>query len=52
MGNNANCRCAENVNDDLELSTEDDTFFFTKRTKRNNHIKLPLFSLLKDKVHI
>ena len=50
MGNNSNCRCTVNTGDDLELSTEDDTFLFSKRTRRNNYIKLPLFSLLKDKM--
>ena len=51
MGNNANCRCNNNVNDDdLDLLTDNDPFIFTKRTKRNNKINLPLFSLLKDKM--
>ena len=50
MGNKVNCRCIENTNDDLELSTENDSFLFTKKSKRNNRIKLSLFSLLKDKM--
>ena len=50
MGNNANCNCVENVNDDSELSTENDSFIFVKRTKKNKRINLSLFSLLKDKM--
>ena len=50
MGNNANCNCVENVNDDSELSTENDSFIFVKRTKKNKQINLSLFSLLKDKM--
>ena len=50
MGNNANCRCVEKENEDSELLTENDSFLFSKRTKRNNKIKLSLFSLLRDKM--
>ena len=50
MGNNANCACIENNREDLDLITEKDAFIFSKRSRRNNKINLPLFSLLKDKM--
>ena len=50
MGNNTNCGCTENINEDSELLTENDFFIFSKRSKRNNKINLSLFSLLKDKM--
>jgi hypothetical protein len=50
MGNNTNCGCTENINEDSELLTENDYFIFSKRSKRNNKINLSLFSLLKDKM--
>ena len=50
MGNTANCRSVEKENEESELLTENDSFLFSKRTKRNNKIKLSLFSLLRDKM--
>ena len=49
MGNNTNCQCANNVND-YELSTDNEAFIFSKRTKRYKAINLPLFNLLKERM--
>lgn len=50
MGNSTSCRCIEKENEDNELLTEKDSFIFSKRSIRNNRVKLPLFSLLKEKM--
>ena len=49
MGNNTNCGCIEK-HEDLDLITENEAFILSKRSRRNNKINLPLFSLLKDKM--
>lgn len=50
MGNNANCRCIEKANEDSELITEKDYFLFSKRSNRNNKMKLSFFTKLKEKM--
>ena len=50
MGNNANCGCIEKNQEDSELLTDNEDFIFSKSSKRNNKIKISLFSFLKDKM--
>ena len=52
MGNNANCGCIEKANEDSELITEKDYFLFSKRSNRNNKMKLSFFTKLKEKMII